>query len=57
MEIGHNYDVTVTSYLGCWYLLWYAWKEEAPAISWYQLSVPGVFIFKFTGRVVTLPHW
>ena len=22
-ELGDYYDLTVTSYLGCWYLLWY----------------------------------
>ena len=30
-ELGHDYDVTVTSYLGCWYLFWYVWKEETPS--------------------------
>ena len=27
-ELGHDYEVTVTSCLGCWYLFWYVWKEE-----------------------------
>ena len=27
-QIGHDYDVTVTSYLGCWYLFWYVRKEK-----------------------------
>ena len=27
-QLGDDYDVTVTSYLGCWYLFWYVWKEE-----------------------------
>ena len=30
-ELSHGYDVTVTSYLGCWYLFWYLWKEETPS--------------------------
>ena len=23
-----HYDITVMSYLRCWYLFWYVWKEE-----------------------------
>ena len=38
----------MTLYLGCWYLFWYAWKEETLSILWYQLDVSGGFIFKFT---------
>ena len=30
-ELGDDYDVTVTSYLGRWYLFWYVWKEETPS--------------------------
>ena len=30
IELGDDYDVTVTSYLGYWYLFWYVWKEEIP---------------------------
>ena len=30
-ELGDDYDITVTSYLGCWYLFWYVWKEETPS--------------------------
>ena len=40
-ELGDDYDVTVTSYLGCWYLFWYVWKEKTPGILWYQLDVWG----------------
>ena len=35
-ELAHGYDITVTSYLGCWYLFWYVWKQETLAILWYQ---------------------
>ena len=27
-EFVHDYGVTVTSYLGCWYLFWYVLEEE-----------------------------
>ena len=27
-ELGHDYDATVMSYLGCRYLFWYVWKEK-----------------------------
>ena len=30
-ELGDDYDVTVTSYFGRWYLFWYVWKEETPS--------------------------
>ena len=30
-ELGHDYDVTVTSYLECWYLFLYLWKEDTPS--------------------------
>ena len=30
-ELGHDYDVTVMSYLECWFLFWYVWKEETPS--------------------------
>ena len=50
--LSHKYDVTSTSYLGCWYLFWYVWKVETLAILLYQLHVSGDFIFKFTrGKV------
>ena len=26
-ELKHDYDVTVTSYLGCLYLFWYVWER------------------------------
>ena len=29
-ELSHDYEVTAASYLGCWYLFWYVWKEETP---------------------------
>ena len=29
-ELGDDYDVTVTSYWGCWYLFWYVWKVVTP---------------------------
>ena len=50
-ELGHDNDVTVTSYLGCWYLFWYLWKEETPSYSKYQFDVglSGGVIFKVTG--------
>ena len=50
-ELGHDYDVTVTSCLRCWYLFWYVWKEETPS----YLPVSGVFIFKFTEGVGNHP--
>ena len=31
------YDVTVTTYVGCLYLLWYAWKEETSSYTMVQL--------------------
>ena len=27
-ELGDDYDVTVTSYLGCWYLFWYLYGKR-----------------------------
>ena len=51
IELGDEYDLTVTSYLGQWCLFWYVWKEETLVILWYQLNVSGGFIFKFTGMV------
>ena len=27
-ELGNDFDVTVTTFLGCWYLFFYVWKEE-----------------------------
>ena len=46
-ELGHNYDITVTSYLEYWYLFWYVWKEETPSytmvpITCHDHDVPGV---------------
>ena len=31
-ELGDDYDITVTSYLGRWYLFCYVWKEETPTM-------------------------
>ena len=49
-ELGHDYDVTVTSYMGWWYLFWYVWKKKTPS---YYTIVPITciwgFIFKFPG--------
>ena len=39
-----HWCVTVTSYLGCWYLFWYG-KRRPLAILWFQLYGGG-FIFK-----------
>ena len=44
-ELGHGYDITVTVYLGRWYLFQYAWKEETLAILWFKLHVSEGFIF------------
>ena len=48
-ELGHDYDVIVTSYLGFWYLFWYVWKEETPSYTMVPITCIGGFIFKFTG--------
>ena len=37
-ELGHDYDVTVTS---CWYLFWYVWKERSPSYT----MVPMTYIW------------
>ena len=31
-ELGHDHDATLTSYLKCWYLFRYVWKEEIPKL-------------------------
>ena len=49
-ELGDYSNVTVASCLIMLVLFfWYVWKEETPAILWYQLDVSGGFIFKFMG--------
>ena len=30
-ELSDDYDVTVMSYLLCWYVFWYVWKGEIPS--------------------------
>ena len=42
--------MTVTSYLGCWYLFWYVWKKEASSLLNYR-PMYRRFSFKFTGGV------
>ena len=48
-ELGHDYDVTVTSLLRFWYFFKYVCKEENLRYGMYQLHVSGGSIFKFTG--------
>ena len=38
-ELGHDYDVTVTSYLECWYLFLYLWKEDTPSYTMVGLLI------------------
>ena len=48
-ELGYDYDVIVPSYVGCWYLFWFVWKEEAPSYTMAPITCIGGFMFKFTG--------
>ena len=45
-ELSHDYDVTVTSYLGCWYLLWNVWKEETP--SYTMVPITCIWLVSFS---------
>ena len=54
-ELGDNYDVTVTSYLWCWYLFWYVWKEEAPSYTMVPTRCFCGVLFSSSQGVVTSP--
>ena len=54
-ELGHDYDVTVTSYLGCWYLFWYVWKEETPSYTMVPIRCILGVSFSSSKGVVTTP--
>ena len=54
-EPGHTYDVTVMSYLGCWYLFWYAWKEETPSYTMVLITCTLGASFLSSQGVVTTP--
>ena len=41
-----NYDVIVTSYMGCLYCFGMYGKRRPIIIPWYQISIPQVFIFQ-----------
>ena len=51
-KLSQDYNVTVKSYMECWYLSWYVWKEEVP-ILWYLLHVSGRFHFQVHRGVTT----
>ena len=51
-EFDHYYDITVTSYLGCWYLFWYVWNDEIPSYTMVPNICYGEFIFKSTGTLL-----
>ena len=42
--LGHDYGVTVTSYLWCWYLFWYVWKKETPSYTMLPITCAEGFI-------------
>ena len=59
-ELGLDYDATVTSYVGCWYLFWYVWKDAALAITIRPTVVPigcnwGVLFSSSQGLVTNFP--
>ena len=47
--IYDDYDVTVTSYLGYWYLFWYVWKEETPIYTMVPITCIWGFHFQVYG--------
>ena len=44
-ELGHGYDIPVTSHLGHWYLFQYVWKEETPSYTMVEVTCIGRFHF------------
>ena len=50
-----HYDVTVTSYLRCWYLFWYVWKKETPSYTMVPITCIWGFHFQVHRGVVTTP--
>ena len=54
-ELGDDYDVTATSYLGCWYLFWYVWKKETPSYTLVPIRCIWGFNFQVHRGVVTTP--
>ena len=54
-ELGHDYDVTVTSCLRCWYLFWYVWKEETPSYTMVPIRCILGVSFSSSKGVVTTP--
>ena len=48
MEIGFDYDSTVTSYLGCWYFGMYGKKRPLAVV---PIRCIGVHFLKFSGVV------
>ena len=53
-ELGHDYEVTVTSYFRCWYLFWYVWKETTPSYTMVPITCIWGFHFQVQGVVTTL---
>ena len=53
IEFSHDYDLTVMSYVGGWFLFWFVWKITL-SILCYQLHVSGGFHFQVQGVVTPL---
>ena len=41
IELGHDHDVTVTSYLVCWFSFWYVWNEQTPRYTVVPITLMG----------------
>ena len=54
-ELGDDYDVTVKSYLDCWYLFWHVWKEETYRFTMILIRCILLFHFQVHKQVVTNP--